>query len=120
KSRVVAHPALSITLRGADRLCGFCSFRLGSNASLVGCALRVNVPLDELDDGHRSIVALAVASLHDTQVAAVAGCVARSDGVEQLLDGVLVLDLRDRLTTSVQVAALAECDKLLDDRADFL
>src|SRR5690606_35383109 len=43
-----------------------------------------------------------------------------SDGVEQLLDGVLVLDLRDRLTTSVQVAALAECDKLLDDRADFL
>src|SRR5690606_28009850 len=39
---------------------------------------------------------------------------------EQLADGVLVLDLRDRLTASMQVAALAERDELFDDRTDFL
>ena len=40
--------------------------------------------------------------------------------VEQLRDDSGVADLRDGLTTSMQVAALAERDKLFNDRTDFL
>src|SRR6218665_965396 len=67
----------------------FSSFCFGGNASLVGCALGVHVALNELDDGERSVVALTEAGLHDAKVAAVAGCVTRSDRVEQLANCVL-------------------------------
>ena len=40
--------------------------------------------------------------------------------VEQPLDQRLVADLRDRLAARMQVAALAERDQLLDDRAEIL
>src|SRR5262249_23666461 len=78
------------------------------------------VALDDLDHRGRRVVAVAEPGLHDAQIAAVALLVARADHLEQLLDHRHVADLGDRLAPSVQVAALAERDQLLDDRAQLL
>src|SRR5690606_34744548 len=79
-----------------------------------------SVAIDELDDRHRGVVAVTEARLHDAQVPAVALRITRRDGLEQALDDALVADLGDNLTASMQVAALAQRDELLDDRAQIL
>src|SRR5690606_6695495 len=67
-----------------ERSGGFGGVCFSSNAGLVGCALGIDVAIDELDDGERGVVAVAVAGLHDAQVATVAAGVPRRDRVEQL------------------------------------
>src|SRR5690606_18872643 len=103
-------------LRGLGLAVGF----LGLEASPVGGTLGRDVAVDELDHGHRGVVAVTEAGLHDAQIAAVAGGIARRDGVEQTLGKHVRTDCRDNLTTGVQVAALAEGDELLHDRAKLL
>src|SRR5690606_2248688 len=83
-------------------------------------ALGVDVPTHELDDGHRGVVAVTEARLHDADVAAVTLGVTRSQGVEQLADLRHVADGADGLTTGVQVALLGEGDQLLDEGTQFL
>src|SRR5437899_10143193 len=83
-------------------------------------ALGVDVAVDELDNGHRGIVAVAEAGLDDAGVAALAVLVAGRQRVEQLPDLILVAHLGDRLAAHGEAALLAEGDQLLDDRAQFL
>ena len=78
------------------------------------------VAIDELDHRHRRVVAVAEAGLEHAGIAAVALLVAGAQHVEQLLDHGDVAHLRDRLAAGVQVAALAERDELLHDRAQLL
>jgi hypothetical protein len=82
--------------------------------------LGVDIAINEFDNGHRGVVAGAETGLHDADVAAVTGGITRSDGVEQLANGIIVADLRDRLAAGMQIAALAERDELFDDRTNFL
>src|ERR1700751_1877985 len=79
-------------------------------------ALGIDVAIDELDHGHRGIVAVAEAGLDDAGVAALAVLVAGRQHIEQLLDLVDVAHLRDGLTAQGKAALLAERDQLLDDR----
>src|SRR5215218_3724712 len=79
-------------------------------------AARIDVTIDELDHGHRRIVAEAEASLQNAGVAAVAVLVASAKNGEELLHHGLVAQLRHGLAAGMQVAALAERDQLLDDR----
>src|SRR5580693_10647124 len=83
-------------------------------------ALGLDVAIDELDHSDWRGIAIAEAGLHDAGIAAVAVLVARTDHLEQLLDHGEVAHLRDRLAARMQVAALAERDELLDDRAQIL
>src|SRR5690606_5808727 len=83
-------------------------------------ALGGHVAIDELDDGHRGVVAVTEARLHDADVAAVTLGVTRSQRVEQLADLRHVANGADGLTTSVQVALLGEGDQLLDEGTQFL
>src|SRR5215208_7069351 len=83
-------------------------------------ALGIDVAVNELDHGHRRVVAVAEAGLDDPGVAALAVLVAGRQYVEQLADLVLVAHLGDRLAAHRQPALLAEGDQLLDDRTQFL
>src|SRR6266545_5158770 len=83
-------------------------------------ALGIDVAVDELDHGHRGVVAVAEAGLDDAGVAALAVLVAGRQYVEQLPDLVLVAHLGDRLAAHGEPTLLAEGDQLLDDRAQFL
>src|ERR1700722_12831794 len=79
-------------------------------------ALRILVAIHELDDGERRVVALTEAGFQHARIAAMTGLVARAENIEELADEIDVLDLRDRLTARMQVAALAERHQLFDDR----
>jgi len=81
---------------------------------------RVDIAVDELDDRHRRVVAVAEARLEHARVAAVAPAVAGRQHVEELPDERHVLDLRDRLTARMQIAALAEGDQLFHDGPQVL
>src|SRR6266536_6603289 len=59
-------------------------------------ALGVDVAVDELDHGHRGVVAVAEARLDDAGVATLAVLVAGRQRVEQISDHVDVAELRDR------------------------
>src|SRR5206468_1062042 len=75
-------------------------------------ALGIDVAIDELDHGHRGIVALAEAGLQHAAIAARTGLVARPEHVEELPHHDDVAQLGHRLTARMQVAALAERDQL--------
>src|SRR6266568_5781836 len=75
-------------------------------------ALGIDVAVDELDHGHRRVVAVAEAGLDDAGVAALAVLVAGRQYVEQLPDLVLVAHLGDRLAAHGEPALLAEGDQL--------
>src|SRR5262245_13909255 len=83
-------------------------------------ALGVDVAVDQLDHGTRSRIAVPEPGLQHAGIAAVAVLVARADHLEELLDGVDVAHFRDRLPASVEIAALAERNQLLDDRTEIL
>src|SRR5579863_8803914 len=83
-------------------------------------ALGIDIAVDELDDRHRRVVAIAEAGLDDAGVTAVAVLVAGSENFEQLLGLVDIAHLRDRLAAQRKSALLAERDELLHDRAQFL
>ena len=100
------------------------SLRSGVDDRILGragiLAARADVTVDEFDHRHRRVVAVAEAGLHDAAIAALTGLVARAEDREELLDHILVAQLRHRLTAGMQVAALAERDDLLDDRTQVL
>src|SRR5690625_423766 len=75
---------------------------------------------DELDDGHRGVVALARSGLGDAGVAAVALGHRRGDLGEELVDDALVLDRAHHLAAGVEVTTLGQGDEPLDDRAQPL
>ena len=76
---------------------------------------------DELEEHHLGRVAATRAELEDAGVAAGPLRVARSDLLEQLVDGELVLPQRaERLPAGVEVAALGQRDQLLDLGLDGL
>src|SRR5438309_906642 len=60
-------------------------------------ALGIDVAIDELDHGHRGVVAVAEAGLDDAGVATLAILVAGRERVEQLPDLILVAHLGDGL-----------------------
>ena len=72
--------------------------------------------LDQLDDRHGGVVALAGTDLGDAGVATGTVLVARADLGEQRVDDVLVPDGRHHLATGVQVTALGEGHQLLGQR----
>ncbi len=82
-----------ISARGS--LCSFGLARLVGalrpRAGAVGGALGRGVAIDELDHGHRGVVAVAEARLHDAQIAAVAAArsAARSSSNRRLTSGSL-------------------------------
>jgi hypothetical protein len=76
--------------------------------------------LDELDDRHGRVVALAVAELEDARVATGPVDVARADLGEQRVHDALVVQALEHLATGVQVTALAEGDEVLGVRAQAL
>ena len=77
--------------------------------------------LDQLEEDHLGRVGATRTELEDAGVAARPLRVARSDLLEQLVDGELVLaERRQRLAPGVQVAALGERDQLLDLGLDGL
>src|SRR5262249_39558385 len=80
----------------------------------------VNVAVDELDHRDRCRVAVTEPGLEHARIAAVALLVARADDVEELLDHGDVADFGDGLAPRVQIAALAQGDQLLHDRAEIL
>src|SRR5690606_39976093 len=69
--------------------------------------------VDELDDRHRRVVALAVPGLDDPGVAALALGEARSDLLEQVVRRVLVAQLGQRQAAVVQAPLLAVRDQTL-------
>src|SRR6185437_15436963 len=73
--------------------------------------LGVDVAVDELDHGHRRVVAVAEAGLDDAGVAALAVLVAGRQRVEQLLDHVGVAHLGDGLAAVGKPTLLAERDQ---------
>src|SRR4029077_402497 len=83
-------------------------------------ALGLDIAIDELNHRDRGGIAVAEAGLHNARITAIAILVARADHLEELLDHAEIAHLRDRLAAGVQVAALAESDKLLHDRAQIL
>ncbi len=67
------------------RLCCVCfSSLFGFDAGAVSLALCIDVAFHEFNNRQRRVVASAEASLHDADVAAVAGCIASSQRIEQL------------------------------------
>src|SRR5205807_2729320 len=76
--------------------------------------------LDELDAGHRRVVAVAGAELEDPGVAAGPIVVARRDLVEQLVGHVLVADEGHDLPVLVDAALLGFGDELLGHRPERL
>ena len=92
----------------------------GFNAGAVSLALCINIAFHEFDNSQRRVVASAEASLHDADIAAVAGRIAGGQRIEQLCYELNVANSRDSLTAGMQIAALAERDKLFNDRANFL
>src|SRR5690606_36347245 len=90
---------------------------LGRRASTVGSTARLYITVDELDDGHRCVVAVAESRLHDPRIAAVALGIAGRNGLEQALDLFFVAHLGSGPAPGVQIASLAERDQLLHDRA---
>src|SRR6185437_12314117 len=83
-------------------------------------ALGVHVAVDELDHRDRGIIAIAIAGLEDSGIAALAVLIAATEHRKELLHLGLVANLRDRLAAGMQVTALGERDQLLDDRPQFL
>ena len=92
---------------------------LGGRSSLLG--LRRARLGDELHDNDGSVVALAVAELHDAGVTAVAVLPhALGSLVEDLGNELLIAELGDSQTTRVQVALLGPSDDRVDDRTQRL
>src|SRR6476661_1118328 len=84
---------------------------------LLGSGFR---PVDELDVGHRRIVACAETALEDTQVTARARLVARTEFDKQLADGLLVAQAREGEATIGDAVGLAHGDERLGDAAQLL
>src|SRR5262249_41799559 len=76
--------------------------------------------VDELQIDHLGRVALPLPELHDPRVAARPLGETRRDLGEELVHDVVRAQRRERLTTGVEVAALAERDNLLGERLDRL
>src|SRR5690606_22597997 len=76
-------------------------------------ALGGDVAVDEFDDRHRRVVAVAEAGLQHADVAAVPVGVARAEDREQLADHLDVAQAADGDAAAVQVAALGQGDQLL-------
>ena len=76
--------------------------------------------VDQLDEGHRGVVANAEAHLQDADVAARTRVVARADFGEQLLDDFAVTQAGECQALVGQGVALAQGDDRLDDFAQFL
>src|SRR6185312_9354795 len=62
----------------------------------------------------RGIIAIAIAGLEDSGIAALAVLIAATEHRKELLHLGLVANLRDRLAAGMQVTALGERDQLLD------
>ena len=95
----------------------------GPPGGCLGLAHRLDLGregLDELDHGHRRVVALARPHLGDAGVAAVAVLVPRADLGEQLVHDALVTDDREHPATRVQVTALGEGDEAFGQRTQPL
>src|SRR5580704_26016 len=75
---------------------------------------------EELDEGVVGAVTLPPAGANDAQVTAVAVSKARTDGVEELVDGGTGHQKGEGLTARGQVAALTESDHLFDQRSHGL
>lgn len=76
--------------------------------------------VDELDVSHRCSVGSAKAKLGDPAVAALAISCCRSNLLEECLHDVLVTEESDRLTTCVEIAALAKGYHFFSNRAESL
>src|SRR5215475_5851048 len=113
KAALEAPLSKSISERSLRRL----GFRLLDRTGIL--ALGIDVAVDELDHGHRRVVAVAEAGLDDARVTALAVLVAGRQRVEQLLDHVGVAHLGDGLAAVGEPALLAERDELLDDRTQL-
>src|SRR4029077_12670406 len=94
-----------------------------SSVSLVTIPQRAaaTAASDQLDEDHLGRVTLARAELQDSRVPTGTIDVPRSEVLEQLVHGELVLrERRERLAARVQVTALGERDQFLDLRLDCL
>src|SRR5262249_23028562 len=78
------------------------------------------VAINELDHRDPRRVAVAIAGPYHAGIAAGAVLVAPAHDVGELPDPCDIAHLGDRLPARVQIAALAERDQLLDDRAQVL
>ena len=87
---------------------------------LLGLGLRVNGLENQLDDGHRGVVALAVTGLHNAGVTTFTLIDLRCDLHKQLVDCGLVADDCHHPATSVQVTALGKGHHALGERAQAL
>ena len=76
--------------------------------------------VDELEIHHLGCVTLALAEPHDARVAAGAISEARCDLGEESVDDVVGAKRGERLSASMEVAALAQRDHLLGERLDCL
>ncbi len=93
---------------------------LGDLARTGILAAGLDVAIDELDHGHRGVVTLAEAGLHDAAIAARTALVARAEHGEELLDHVGIAQLRHGETPGVNAVDAAERDQLLHHRAQIL
>src|SRR5713101_2028314 len=99
--------------------CLFLVFSLaGERAGIL--AFGFGIAVDQLDDRHRRIVAVAIAGLDDARIAAGPGGVTLGENRQQLVGERLILQLGDRQPPGMQPAALAERDQPLDDRPQIL
>src|SRR5688572_8356285 len=76
--------------------------------------------VDQLDVGHRRIVASAETALEDAQVAARTGLVTRAEGREQRADGFLVTQAREREAAIGNAVGLRQRDERLGDATQLL
>src|SRR5579862_752281 len=104
--------------RKLGRLGGFRFVVLWTRAGIL--AFGGFVALDQFDDGHRRVVAVAEAGLDDAGIAARAAGVALGERRQQLVGELGVLQAGDRLAAGMQPALLAERDQALDDRPQIL
>ena len=109
----VAAP-FSRALRGL----GFALFLGPARAGIL--ALGFGVAVDQLDQRHRGIVAIAIAGLDDAGVAAGAVRVTLRQGRHQLVGQPGILQRGDRAAAVGEAAMLAERDQPLDERAQIL
>src|SRR6266851_5008587 len=99
--------------------CLFLVFSLaGERAGIL--AFGFGIAVDQLDDRHRRIVAVAIAGLDDARIAAGPGGVTLGENRQQLVGERLILQPGDRQPPGMQPAALAERDQPLDDRPQIL
>src|SRR5712675_646584 len=83
-------------------------------------ALGLGIAVDQFDQCHRSIVAVAVPRLDDAGVTAGPGRIALRQGRHQLVGQTRVLQRGDRPATIGKTTMLAEGDQPLDERAEIL